>query len=276
LSDQTVVDTPTGPMVIDLESDQEITIGDWTGPAKNFRKAFIPQGEMTAMQERNKADTTAQLDAVKAQEAARYQQQLVAQQQRGQPVTPAQEDALEVLWQEADQTSHGYPSTAIMRKVTQMFRNEFAARDRVLHALGKKLDVWYGEHKTNTSRLDKVSGNTADKNWDDLMGEFATEFPDLPPGIINAIASGHEPSSPAVSPDSLRAELRQALTDHTEGLSTHRKAGRDADRQRQDDLVAVGMPGGPGAGVSPSLPEKIMRDADDITDAFFDAGSSPS
>lgn len=260
---------------VPMEGDQLVKFGDWEGKASDLSEAFISQGSLQQMREKDKAEIEEQVEVAKGRLAQQYQAHLLQlQQQQVQPQGQQQQESpptLDALYSEANTNHSGYMHVDQVRGLVDMIQREFAARDKVLGALGHGLDNRFGELSGN---VDKITTTHADREWDGFVDTLHADLPKWPRSTVSLMASGFE-AKRGETPDQLRDGIRQSLMSEYESGSKHRADYRKKEREREREIKSAGLPGSGGQGV-PSQKLPAMRTADEITNHFgsFDEPSA--
>lgn len=285
MPDEPKEQTATEPKVIEvpLEGGHKIKLGDWEGGADDFRKHWIPQSELSKMREKDKAELERQVKQQVEQERTRIAQQMQRQmwQQRQQPQQQANgfQSQLEQLYNGIAQSEyqgfvHVNDLKQLVSHLTSAVNSELQARDRLLAALGQRLDEWYGNYQEKSGVIDTLSSTYTDKQWGEYIDALEKKYPNLPRETIEVMASAYEAADDE-TPEQLREAIESKIGEHVKAMDTHRAKQREREREQQRKIVDAGIPGVGGA-AAPSKPGKPLRDAGDIADHFYEAGDAPA
>lgn len=263
---------------VPLEGDHVVKVGDWEGPASNFRKHWLPQTAVQEMREKDKQRFRQELEQAKKQLASQqeqfrqYQQQQTGQQQQqGGQGSP---NALQQLFETARKQHGGYIHADHMNQIADMFQKELATRDQVLTALAQRLDSWYGDYTEKIGSLDKLTGSQAEQEWNKFVDGLSEEFTELPRSTVERIATAYNASEDEYG-DDLREGIRNDLRTHIDEIKRHQAQSRKKEQERQNKAKAAGIAGVGGRG-APSKPGKPLRSAEEITDKYYNAGGRPA
>lgn len=261
---------------IDLTSDAVIKVGDWKGPANEFRKHWLSRSSLNEMREKDKAELARQVEAEKTKLALEQQRALTEYAMRNQRPQQGNGNSLDariggILDKlRNDPNRQGFVDADSFNEIIGMLRDavvaELQARDRILGQFGQGIDQFYGDYKKRSSVLDSLADSHTDKRWGSFIDALAKDYPELPRSTIELMASAYE-ASDGETPDQLQEAIREAVGGQVKELDTHRASIRNREREQQDAIVESGIPG-VGGHARPSLPQKPLRTSDEITDHF--------
>ena len=270
------------PEVADLlsDSDSSIKLGDWEGKAGDFRKHWIPQSELKGMRDKDKEEiarqVATQVDAQQATWLAQKSAEAMARQaqaapQQTQPQGTTFQGKLDAIYATANAEHGGYmhinQSQERDKLLLEAVQAEFATRDRMTNHLGTRLDEWYKDSQQRAGTLQTLAGDHSEKVWGKLIDKLEKDNPTLPRTMIEALASGYQPSENETA-DQLRTGIGNSITEHVQSMSAHDVAARATKREQAEKLSRVGMAGTAAAAV-PGKPGKPLTTPDEIADHYF-------